>query len=130
MQALQTFASRGSTFVQWGSSTCAVSSELVYSGVVAGSWYDHYGSADNALCLSLTPTLQDWPSNLHYYAVVNGAEYQTSDTHLDTNPVCAVCRAPQPTTITTDSSGSCLSATVSICCLTYSLVLCSVTPNK
>ncbi|KAL8611847.1 hypothetical protein ACOMHN_027582 [Nucella lapillus] len=90
-------AARGSTFVQWGSSTCAWTSELVYSGVVGGSWYDHSGAAANALCLSLSPKFLY--KNPDSYARLYGGEYKTDDSHQNRGPAYAVCRSPKPTTI-------------------------------
>ena len=32
------------TYVRWGNSTCPYGADIIYSGVVAGSWFEHYGS--------------------------------------------------------------------------------------
>ncbi|KAL8611844.1 hypothetical protein ACOMHN_027579 [Nucella lapillus] len=103
-------AARGSTFVQWGSSTCAGPTELVYSGVVGGSRYDHSGAAANALCLSLSPKLQDLiSSNADGHARLYGGEYETDDSHQHRGPACAVCRSPEPTTIMVPGTNVCSS---------------------
>ncbi|KAL8595360.1 hypothetical protein ACOMHN_020113 [Nucella lapillus] len=104
-------AARGSTFIHWGSSTCAGSSELVYSGVVGGSWYDHEGGATKAVCLSMTPMLQDWPAHLAVSAGLYGGEYQTYDSHhQDGGAVCAVCRPLQSTTVMVPGTNLCSSS--------------------
>ena len=33
------------TYIRWGNSTCPYGADTIYSGVVAGSWYDHIGAA-------------------------------------------------------------------------------------
>jgi len=96
-----------STYVQWGSSTCkADGAELVYSGVVGGSWYNEPGSAVNYLCLPLNPVLSNHvvPSS---HAWLYGAEYETQDSHQDKDPVCAVCRAGLPTTVMVPATNTC-----------------------
>ncbi|XP_076455731.1 uncharacterized protein LOC143290274 [Babylonia areolata] len=105
-QAIQ--AARGSTFVRWGSSSCAGTSELVYSGLLGGSWYDHAGAASNPLCLSLSPRLLETKAGVSY-ALLYGGEYETSDSHQNKNPLCAVCRSPEPTTIMVPGADGCSS---------------------
>ena len=51
---------RTSTFVHWGSSSCSDSSQLVYTGLMGGSWYLERGAATNVLCLTMDPV----PRNL------------------------------------------------------------------
>ena len=87
-----------STFVRWGRSVCPSSTELVYTGVAGGAWYDDGGSTTTAFCLPMNPVLasQHKPSE---YDWMCGAEYQTNNRHHQKDPVCAVCRTPRPTTI-------------------------------
>ena len=95
-QVLQT---RGSTYTRWGSSSCPHSEDVVYSGVVGGSYYTHTGAAANTLCLSMSPVLRDLPHG-HAITQLYGGEYETYDsTHQDRDPSCAVCRSRLSTTI-------------------------------
>ena len=95
-----------STFVRWGSSTCDASSELVYSGVVGGSLFDHTGAASNFLCLTMSPVFGNHtvPSAV---ALLYGGEYQTYDSHYEQDPVCAVCRSSFPTTVMVAGTNVC-----------------------
>ena len=95
-----------STFVRWGSSTCDASSELVYSGVVGGSYYTHTGGATNFLCLTMSPVFGNHtvPSGV---ALLYGGEYQTFDSHEHQDPVCAVCRSSFPTTVMVPGTNVC-----------------------
>ena len=43
------------TYIRWGNSTCPHGADTIYSGVVAGSWYDHTGAAVDPLCLPPDP---------------------------------------------------------------------------
>ena len=95
-----------SIFVRWGSSQCGSSSQLVYSGVVGGSWYDHTGAASNYLCLTMSPVFSTHPSP-SYSAYLYGAEYQTLDSHHNKNPVCAVCRSTLSTTVMIPGTNVC-----------------------
>lgn len=88
---------RTSTFVRWGSLQCGSSAQLVYSGVVGGSWYDVPGGASNFLCLSLSPTFGSVKP--YYGAEVFGAEYETQDSHANNEPSCAVCLAAFSATV-------------------------------
>ena len=95
---------RSSTFVHWGSSQCSASSHLVYSGVVGGSYYGDSGAATNNLCLTLSPVFgDDTSAGAHLY----GAEYQTHDSHMDKDPVCAVCRSTFSTTVMIPGTNVC-----------------------
>jgi len=97
---------RTSTFVHWGSSQCGSSAQLVYSGVVGGSWYNDPGAAANYLCLTMSPVLssRSLPSA---YAHLFGAEYETKAEHFQEDPVCAVCRAAFSTTIMIPGTNVC-----------------------
>ena len=43
------------TYIRWGNSTCPYGADTIYSGEVAGSWYDHTGAAVDLLCLPPNP---------------------------------------------------------------------------
>ena len=43
------------TYVRWGNYTCPYGVDTIYSGVAAGSWFDHYGAAVDPLCLPPNP---------------------------------------------------------------------------
>ena len=95
-----------STFVHWGSSQCSNASQLVYSGVVGGSWYDHSGAATNYLCLTMSPVFSSHPSP-SLSAYLYGGEYQTEDSHDQKDPLCAVCRSTYSTTIMIPGTNVC-----------------------
>ena len=46
------------TYTRWGNSTCPYGADTIYSGVVAGSHYDHQGSAVDPLCIPKTLSQQ------------------------------------------------------------------------
>ncbi|PVD29538.1 hypothetical protein C0Q70_08789 [Pomacea canaliculata] len=95
-----------SVFVHWGSSTCPGSSALVYTGVVGGSHYDSPGAAVDFLCLPIADVvLVD--SSTTYSAHLFGGEYETYDTHMNTDPLCAVCRSPRPASIMVPAINQC-----------------------
>ena len=95
-----------STFVHWGSSQCANASQLVYSGVVGGSWYGHSGATTNYLCLTMSPVFSSHP-NTSPSAYLYGGEYQTEDSHHQKDPLCAVCRSTYSTTIMIPGTNVC-----------------------
>ena len=43
------------TYIRWGNSTCPYGADTIYSGVAAGSYYDHQGAAVDLLCLPPDP---------------------------------------------------------------------------
>ncbi|XP_076463955.1 uncharacterized protein LOC143296083 [Babylonia areolata] len=88
----------GSTFVRWGRTTCPRASQLVYSGVAGGGWFDHTGSAANQLCLTMTPQSDGTPLP-GYYTYLYGAEYESIPGHNDQDVPCSVCLAAQSSTI-------------------------------
>nr|KAG5693601.1 hypothetical protein BaRGS_014621 [Batillaria attramentaria] len=96
-----------SVYVRWGSSRCPNSTQLVYSGVVGGSYFNHAGAATNYLCLTLSPNLSDHPVP-GVYATLYGGEYETYDSKMEKDPVCAVCRSQHPTTIMVPGTDACL----------------------
>ena len=97
---------RSSTFVHWGSSKCSGSSQLVYSGVVGGSYFTHSGAATNFLCLTLSPVFSSHPIP-SVVAWLYGGEYETFDSHHEKDPVCSVCRSEFSTTIMIPGTNVC-----------------------
>ncbi|CAH1227994.1 Hypp186 [Branchiostoma lanceolatum] len=93
-----------SVYVRWGKKTCPsdVGTELIYSGVVGGSWFDHQGGGSNYQCLPTDPqwgTYQDGVQGDK--AFMYGAEYQLDTNYPfgstslhDQDVPCAVCYVP------------------------------------
>jgi len=83
------------TYVRWGNSTCPYGADTIYSGVVAGSWYDHQGAAVDPLCLPPNPQYLKSQTGYQGYVPLYGTEYQTGggplDHSLDRNVPCALC---------------------------------------
>ena len=84
------------TYIRWGNSTCPYGADTIYSGVVAGSWWQHEGAAVDPLCLPPDPQYLKHQSGYQNHAAVYGAEYQTHGTPLDhshnRNVPCALCQ--------------------------------------
>ena len=97
--------SGGTLYTRWGKSTCPQvgGTELVYSGIAGGTWYDHRGGAANYLCMPKDP---EYSRTLRYrggtqgHAYVYGSEYQgpIQGGH-DHNVPCAVCRVSTRSTV-------------------------------
>ncbi|XP_065907517.1 uncharacterized protein [Dysidea avara] len=88
-------------YVRWGNSTCPYGAVTVYSGVVAGSWYDHQGAAVDPLCLPHNPQYLKYRSGYNGGAYLYGAEYELGgplDHSHQRNIPCAVCQANSRTT--------------------------------
>ena len=93
----------GQTYVRWGRTTCPgnQSTELVYSGRAAGSWYSKTGGATNYLCMPDNPDYLQYDSSVQGHNYVYGVEYDPiSGQPLNVNPnvrghnvPCAVCMA-------------------------------------
>ena len=90
--------SGGATYIRWGKSSCpgnVTGTEMVYSGIAAGTWYSQTGGGVNHLCM---PQVPQYKTDLKYRATqVNnaqlfGVEYQgpLQGSH-DHNVPCAVC---------------------------------------
>ena len=91
------------TYIRWGNSTCPPGASIIYSGVVAGSWYDFYGSAVEPLCLPLDPQYLLYQSGYQGYARLFGAEYELSSSSPinqadERNVPCALCEVMDSTT--------------------------------
>ena len=105
--------SGGATYIRWGKSSCTgvKRTELVYSGIAGGSWYNQ-GGGSNYLCL---PKVPEYSSTLTHkagvqnQATVHGAEYQNplQGSH-DHNVPCAVCRvSTRPSVVMIPAKASC-----------------------
>ena len=88
----------GVTYTRWGKTACpAVSgTELVYSGITAGSHYTHTGGGANYLCLPPDPEYGEYVAGVQNRGLLYGAEYETGTFHFlravhDYNVPCAVC---------------------------------------
>ena len=106
--------SGGATYIRWGKSFCpgVTGTELVYSGIAGGSWYNQEGGGSNYLCL---PKYPEYSSTLTYRGLrqdktsIHGAEYHSpiQGTH-DHNVPCAVCRvSTRPTVVMIPAKASC-----------------------
>ena len=83
------------TYIRWGNSTCPYGADTIYSGVVAGSWYEHQGAAVDPLCLPPNPQYLLSQGGYQSYVQLYGAEYEISgplDHSHDRNVPCALCQ--------------------------------------
>ena len=84
------------TYIRWGNSTYPYGADTIYSGVVAGSWHNHQGTAVNPLCLPPDPQYLLSLSRYQNWVELYGAEYHTRGTPLDhnhdRNVSCALCQ--------------------------------------
>ena len=85
------------TYIRWGNSTCPYGADTIYSGAVAGSWYDHTGAAVDPLCLPPDPQYLKYQSTYEGYARLYGAEYELPngspmDRSNNRNVPCALCQ--------------------------------------
>ena len=85
------------TYTQWGNSTCPYGADTIYSGVMAGSYHSHEGSAVDPLCIPKTLSQQyleksgGYQNHIYLYA----AEYITSGPLYHSNgrfAPCALCQ--------------------------------------
>ena len=84
------------TYTRWGNSTCPPGANIIYSGAVAGSWYDYYGSAAEPLCLPQDPQYLLYQDGYQGYVRLYGAEYRLHSSSPinqadDRNVPCALC---------------------------------------
>ena len=84
------------TYIRWGNSTCPYGADTIYSGVVAGSSYDHQGAIVDPLCLPPDPQYLEYQYEYQGHLYIYGAEYQTDDASPinnanDCNVPCALC---------------------------------------
>ena len=85
------------TYIRWGNSTCPNGADTIYSGVVAGSSYDHQGAVVDPLCLPPDPQYLEYQNEYQGHVYIYGAEYQTDDNSPinnanDRNVPCALCQ--------------------------------------
>ena len=64
------------TYVRWGNSTCPYGADTIYSGVVAGSSWDHEGGAVDPLYLPPNPQYLKYHSHYQGHVQIFGAEYE------------------------------------------------------
>jgi len=85
------------TYVRWGNSNCSEGANMIYSGVVAGSYYNNHGTAAEPLCLPPDPQYLLYQSGYQNFALIYGAEYEThansplNQAH-NRNIPCALCQ--------------------------------------
>ena len=86
------------TYIRWGNSTCPYGADTIYSGVVAGSWYDSTGAAVDPLCLPPDPQYySSYQGGYQNLGLLYGAEYETNSINpinhaQDRNVPCALCQ--------------------------------------
>ena len=86
------------TYVRWGNSTCPYGADTIYSGVVAGSWWEHEGGAANPLCLPPNPQYLKYQLGYQGHSRLYGAEHQIDrgspiNHTMNRNIPCALCQA-------------------------------------
>ena len=106
--------SGGATYIRWGKSSCpgVTGTELVYSGIAGGSWFNQDGGGSNYLCL---PEYPEYSSTLTYralrqdYSSIHGAEYHNRIQETSYyNAPCAVCHvSTRPTVVMIPAKASC-----------------------
>ncbi|KAL8585109.1 hypothetical protein ACOMHN_013125 [Nucella lapillus] len=119
IQALQNWVddterTSGTTYVRWGSKSCPIPAQLVYSGYIGGSWFDQPGGAVNYLCLPNKPEFDNHRippvvSSHNHVQELYGAEYQafSEQTH-DSLPACTVCHVPKSSTVMIPATDVCM----------------------
>ena len=88
----------GSLYTRWGRKTCPTDSQIIYSGIAAGSSHSNSGSGANTLCLTTSPQYGDHNDQNQEGSWLGGIRYQTSGYGLRTFSVvhshrvpCSVC---------------------------------------
>ncbi|XP_065900128.1 uncharacterized protein [Dysidea avara] len=89
----------GVVYVRWGHNSCpSTEAQLVYSGRVGGSQWNHQGGGGNPQCLPLDPNYLKTISGTQNHAYMYGAEYEVTNGLVanshNTDVVCAVCYVP------------------------------------
>ena len=87
--------STGVTFTRWGHDSCpaVAGTTLVYTGQVAGAYFNQRGGGSNYLCLPKDPEYGSIGVNyIHDFSRIYGTEYElpVAGTH-DNDAPCAVC---------------------------------------
>ena len=97
--------SGGVTYTRWGKTSCpnVSETELVYSGITAGSLFSNTGGAANYTCMPFNPQYGEYEPGVQGYSSVYGTGYQTDGgpiaTTFEYNAPCAVAmslRGKQP----------------------------------
>ena len=106
--------SGGAIYTRWGKSSCPQiqDTELLYSGIMGGTYYDEIGGGTNYLCMPQDP---EYSSTLTYragsqgHSYVYGAEYQSPVQGTNQHNVpCAVCYvSSRPTVVMIPAKASC-----------------------
>ena len=65
----------GSVYIRWGRTSCPSTAALIYSGSVAGSYFNHKGSGADPLCLPDQPIYGRYADH-KWGGILYGAEYQ------------------------------------------------------
>jgi len=89
----------GATYTRWGKSTCQSNgTELVYSGLSAGSYYTHGGAAVNNHCLTKSPLWNKFENNeqagLLFTAQSMNLTLETDNTSLEVTLQTKIRRVP------------------------------------
>ncbi len=109
--------SGGAIYTRWGKSTCpqVEDTEMLYSGITGGSYFNHEGGGANYLCMPKDPeysTTLTYQGGVGGHAYIHGAEYQypLQGSH-DHNVPCAVCYvSTRQTVIMIPAKASCPSS--------------------
>ena len=85
------------TYIRWGNSTCPYGADTIYSGVVAGSWFQHEGAVVDPLCLPPDPQYLLSQGGYQNWVQIYGAEYELPngsplDHSHERNVPCALCQ--------------------------------------
>ena len=87
--------SGGAIYTRWGKSSCpeVEGTELVYSGITGGTFYNQEGGGANYLCMpkdpEYSPTLTYRSAVIHWVSKVYGSEYER-DNRIIMFPVLCV----------------------------------------
>ncbi|XP_067934124.1 uncharacterized protein, partial [Watersipora subatra] len=89
----------GSSYIRWGRKSCGNSTEQLYTGLVAGQYFDHTGGSSVYACLPSTPEYNSYTPGTSSYNWIRGTEYETnsdifSNTMQNHNVPCARCYVP------------------------------------
>ena len=105
--------SGGAIYVRWGRTTCpsVADTEIVYSGIAAGTFYNHNEGGANYLCLPQEPDYNiQYRGGSQGHVLLQGVEYQSpvqGGPH-DHNAPCAVCLvSSRPTMLMIPAKTSC-----------------------
>ena len=102
----------GSIYTRWGRTACDVTgTELVYTGIAAGTPFTHSGGAANLLCLPNNPVYDNYNPGIQGSATIGPVEVHPHVTigslNFNENIPCAVCRTTRPTTMMLPATVNC-----------------------